>query len=221
MLVVSRRPGQSILIGRDIEVFVLEVDGMQVRVGINAPRSIRVLRRELLTQVEGLRSQRKGGGDPAEARALRHELKRLEQDLAAVEAEIDQVLPGLPNLPDPSAPDGETEEDAEVLREVGDRPELDFEPRDHLELGVALGVIDMESAARASGSRFAYLKGDLVRLELALVALALEKTGAQGFVPVVPPVLVREEPLFWTGFLLAAVSVVGYLLKARREVVEA
>jgi carbon storage regulator len=52
MLVVSRRPGQSILIGRDIEVFILEVDGMQVRVGINAPRSIRVLRRELLTQVE-------------------------------------------------------------------------------------------------------------------------------------------------------------------------
>jgi seryl-tRNA synthetase len=151
--------------------------------------------------VEGLRSRRKGGGDPAEARALRDELKRLEQDLAAVEAEIDQVLPGLPNLPDPSAPDGETEEDAEVLREVGDRPELAFEPRDHLELGVALGVIDMESAARASGSRFAYLKGDLVRLELALVQLALEKTGAEGFVPVVPPVLVREEPLFWTGFL--------------------
>jgi carbon storage regulator len=62
MLVVSRRPGQSILIGRDIEVFVLEVDGMQVRVGINAPRSIRVLRRELLTQVESENRRAVGAG---------------------------------------------------------------------------------------------------------------------------------------------------------------
>lgn len=64
MLVVSRRPGQSILIGRDIEVFVLEVDGMQVRVGINAPRSIRVLRRELLTQVESENRRAIGSGVP-------------------------------------------------------------------------------------------------------------------------------------------------------------
>ena len=64
-----------------------------------------------------------------------------------------------------------------------------------------LGVIDMESAARASGSRFAYLKGDLVLVELALVRLAFDRLGAHGFVPVSPPVLVREEPLFWTGFL--------------------
>src|SRR6185312_7594198 len=70
-----------------------------------------------------------------------------------------------------------------------------------LELGTALGVIDMESAAHASGSRFAYLKGDLVRVELALVQLAFDTLEPEGFVPVVPPVLVREEPLFWTGFL--------------------
>ena len=65
MLVVSRRPGQSVLIGRDIEVFVLEVDGMQVRVGINAPRSIRVLRRELLTQVESENRRAVGAGAAA------------------------------------------------------------------------------------------------------------------------------------------------------------
>jgi seryl-tRNA synthetase len=118
-----------------------------------------------------------------------------------VEEQIQSLLAALPNLPDPSAPDGDSEEDAEVLREVGTPPELGFEPRDHLELGTALGVIDMESAAKASGSRFAYLKGDLVRVELALVQLAFEKIGPHGFVPVVPPVLVREEPLFWTGFL--------------------
>jgi seryl-tRNA synthetase len=159
-------------------------------------------RRALLPQIEERRGQRKrGGGDQAQARALRDEIKRLEQELAAVDAQIDALLPSLPNLPDPAAPEGETEEDAEVLREVGERRPLDFEPRDHLELGTALGVIDIESAARASGSRFAYLKGDLVRMEFALVQLAFEILGQEGFEPVVPPVLVREEPLFWTGFL--------------------
>jgi seryl-tRNA synthetase len=132
---------------------------------------------------------------------LSAEIKSLERDLSGIEERIERTLPTLPNLPHSSVPDGETAEDAEILREVGERPELGFEPRDHLELGLSLGVIDMESAAKASGSRFAYLKGDLVRVELALVQLALDKIGAQGFVPVVPPVLVREEPLFWTGFL--------------------
>jgi len=173
-------------------------------------------RREILPQVEDRRARKKkvseqiarakreGGeaqGEMAESARLGEEIKALEHGLAAVDRQIEELLAGLPNLPDPSAPDGDSEEDAEVLRVVGEPPETGFEPRDHLELGSALGLIDMESAARASGSRFAYLKGDLVRLELALVQYALAKLGARGFEPVVPPVLVREEPLFWTGFL--------------------
>jgi seryl-tRNA synthetase len=93
------------------------------------------------------------------------------------------------------------EEDAVVLREVGEVPSFDFEPRDHLEIGTALDLIDMETAARLSGSRFAYLKGDLVLLELALVRFAIDKVREQGHEPVVPPVLVREEALVGTGFL--------------------
>jgi seryl-tRNA synthetase len=159
-------------------------------------------RRRLLPRIEEMRGRRKrGGGDPAQARALREEIKGLEQELASIDAGIERLLASLPNLPDPSAPDGTTEEDAEVVREVGTPPRFDFEPEDHLALGTELGVIDMESAAHASGSRFAYLKGDLVRVEFALVQLALEILEPEGFVPVVPPVLVREEPLFWTGFL--------------------
>jgi seryl-tRNA synthetase len=159
-------------------------------------------RRRLLPQIEELRGRRKrGGGDPEEARALREQIKSLEQELSSIDAQIERLLASLPNLPDPSVPEGDTEEDAEILREVGAIPEFGFEPRDHLDLGTALGVIDMESAARASGSRFAYLKGDLVRVEFALVRLALDTVEPEGFVPVVPPVLVREEPLFWTGFL--------------------
>ena len=94
-----------------------------------------------------------------------------------------------------------TEEDAVVIREVGALPQFDFEPRDHLEIGTALGLIDMEAGARLSGSRFAYLKGDLVMLELALVRFAIELARGEGHEPVVPPVLVREEALEATGFL--------------------
>ena len=112
-----------------------------------------------------------------------------------------RLAAALPNLPDPEAPDGMTEEDAVVLREVGERPQFDFEPRDHLEIGTELGLIDIEAAASASGSRFAYLQGDLVLVELALVRFAIELLRAEGHEPVVPPVLVREEALFGTGFL--------------------
>jgi seryl-tRNA synthetase len=85
-----------------------------------------------------------------------------------------------------------------VLREVGEIREL-TDARDHLEL--AAGLIDMEAGARVAGSRFAYLRGDLVLLELALVRWALDVLGGHGFEPVIPPVLVREEALFGTGFL--------------------
>ena len=78
---------------------------------------------------------------------------------------------------------------------------FDFEPRDHLDIGTELGLIDMEAGARVSGSRFAYIKGDLVMLELALVRFALDLVRGEGHEPVVPPVLVREEALVGTGFL--------------------
>ncbi len=103
----------------------------------------------------------------------------------------------LPNLPDPTAAPGPEDE---LVREVGGDPrEFGFEPRDHLELAGAM--IDMDRAAKLSGARFAYLKGDLVMLELALVRWALEKLRGHGFEPVIPPVLVRERALYGTGFL--------------------
>jgi seryl-tRNA synthetase len=173
-------------------------------------------RRELLPEVESAQAERKilskqigeakqAGGDAAEPMAAVQRLKeRIEsgrEELEQVEAELNRIVLSLPNLPDPDAPDGMTEDDAAVVREVGRPPEFDFEPRDHLEIGTELGLIDMESAARLSGSRFAYLKGDLVMLELALVRFAIELTRGEGHEPVVPPVLVREEALEGTGFL--------------------
>jgi seryl-tRNA synthetase len=173
-------------------------------------------RRELLPEIEGAQAERKTlskqigeakqrGEEAAEQMAAVQGLKeRIESgkaELETVEAELERVGAALPNLPDPDAPEGMDEEDAVVMREVGTRPSFDFEPRDHLQIGTELGLIDMESAARLSGSRFAYLKGDLVLLELALVRFTLDLVRGEGHEPVVPPVLVREEALHGTGFL--------------------
>lgn len=175
-------------------------------------------RRELLPEVENAQAERKTlskqigekkkAGEDAEAEGLMTTVQGLKdriesgkEELEQVEAKLDELALTLPNLPDPDAPEGMTEDDAVVIREVGERPNFDFEPRDHLEIGTELGLIEMEAAARLSGSRFAYLKGDLVLLELALVRFAIETVRAEGHEPVVPPVLVREEALEGTGFL--------------------
>jgi seryl-tRNA synthetase len=167
-------------------------------------------RRELLPELEGLRAEQneanariRSAEDPAvrerEIEAMRSvaaRVKELEQRLDEVELGLQEALAPLPNIPDPTAAPGPEDE---VVREVGAVAQLDFPARDHLEL--AGDMIDMDSAAKLSGSRFAYLKGDLVLVELALVRWALEKLRRQGFEPVVPPVLVRERALFGTGFL--------------------
>jgi seryl-tRNA synthetase len=130
---------------------------------------------------------------------LKAELKELEPQLGELDERRDGLLIALPNLPEPEAPDGETDEDNVTLREVGERPEFGFEAVDHLELGQRHGWIEIEAAATASGSRFAYLLGDLVMVELALVRFAMELIRGEGFEPTVPPVLVRERALFGTG----------------------
>ncbi|MEA2215936.1 MAG: seryl-tRNA synthetase, partial [Solirubrobacteraceae bacterium] len=129
-------------------------------------------------------------------RTVAARVKELEKELASVERELHGALATLPNLPDPSAAPGPEDEQ---VRDVGTVPQLGFEPRDHLEL--AGEMIDTERGARLSGSRFAYLKGPLVMLELALVRWVLEQLQGHGFEPVIPPVLVRERALYGTGFL--------------------
>ena len=149
---------------------------------------------------EAIAQAKRGGADASDAIAEQRELgareKQLAQQLAAVEEELNAALAPLPNLPDPTAAPGPEDE---LVRVVGEPPSFSFPVRDHLELAGAM--IDMDHAASLSGSRFAYLKGDLVMLELALVRWALEKLRGHGFEPVIPPVLVRERALYGTGFL--------------------
>jgi seryl-tRNA synthetase len=107
----------------------------------------------------------------------------------------------MPNLPDPTAADGMSEDDSVTISTHGQKPDFGFEPKDHLELvgPDGLGLIDIEAAAKVSGSRFHYLLGDLVRLELAMVQWGMAKLTGKAFLPVVPPVLVREPAMEGTG----------------------
>jgi seryl-tRNA synthetase len=166
-------------------------------------------RREILPELEGLRAEQNAanqaiaqakkageGADEAIARMrdVAGRAKALGDELAAVDAALTPALAALPNLPDETAAPEDT-----VVKEVGEPWVPSWPVRDHLEL--AGDGIDMERGARLSGSRFAYLKGSIARLELSLVSWTMDHLAGFGFVPVIPPVLVREEALYGTGFL--------------------
>jgi seryl-tRNA synthetase len=171
-------------------------------------------RRELTARVEQLRAEQ-NRASKAIGKAQADDRTKLIEEVSKVSAAIDQLEPELeeaehrladalarvPNFPDESAPDGFTEEDAVEVRRRGEPPQLGFEPRDHVALGELLGMLEVERAVRTSGSRFVYLLGHIVHVQFALVRHALDILTAKGFLPVIPPVLVREEAMFGTGFL--------------------
>jgi seryl-tRNA synthetase len=175
-------------------------------------------RRELIAGSEALKAQRNAANqqmsalaksDRAGFEAKREELKKLgdqvkqlEEQLTAIEAEIEERLLGVPNLPDSSVPDGQGEEDNPVVRVWGDKPSFDFEPKEHSEIGSALGIIDFGRAAKISGARFAVLWAQGARLERALIAFMLDlHTREHGYTEVYPPFLVNAEAMRGTGQL--------------------
>jgi seryl-tRNA synthetase len=167
------------------------------RAAITSAESLRAMQKARSDEFAAARSR---GEDDPELRASMQEMsaqvKALADQAAATEQQVQDLVSRLPNLPDPSAAAGP---DDEVVKVVGEPSVSGDGVRDHLEL--AGPMIDMDHAAQLSGSRFAYLKGDLVLVELALVRFALEKLRGHGFEPVIPPVLVRERALYGTGFL--------------------
>ena len=170
--------------------------------------------RRLRTEVEQTRAERtqaskaigeakRAGQDAsaaeADARALGERLSAQEGELRELEARRDDDLLILPNLAEDGAPDG-GEDDAVEVRSVGTIPTFDFPILDHVDIGTASGSIDLERGARTSGSRFVYLLGPMVRLQMALISFVVDLLEQQGFTPVIPPVLVREEAMYGTGF---------------------
>jgi seryl-tRNA synthetase len=169
--------------------------------------------RELTTQVDQLRAKRKATGKTiaklspeertgaiAQGKIDAERLEALEAEQAKVAQELERVLQFVPNLVHPDAPPGKGDDASRLVREVGEVPSFDFEPKDHLSLGELLGIIDVARAAKVSGSRFAFLRGKAALLQLAIVGMVMDRLTSEGFVPVIPPVLVREEAMYGTGF---------------------
>lgn len=170
-------------------------------------------RRDLIQDVDAARNEQKtaskaiGAASPADrptmiehASRLKERVGELEDELRSVQNRLESLLLTVPNLPDEAAPDG-GEDDAVVLRTFGAKPDFDFEPRDHVDLLEGADALDLPRAARTSGARFAYLKGEAVLLEFALVRYALDIAIAHGFTPMLVPILVRREAMEGTGFL--------------------
>lgn len=173
-------------------------------------------------EVETLRAKRnelsasmgKGKPDPAvleQAKKLKEDLQNLEKEYETLESEHTALLKKIPNIPTEDTPIGHTEEENVVVREWGKIPEFSFKPRDHAEIAAIHGWIDKERAANVAGSRFAYLMGDLVMLQFALIQFVMNtltseatlkkiiadlglKISAKPFTPILPPYMIRTEP---------------------------
>jgi seryl-tRNA synthetase len=139
----------------------------------------------------------------AEANEVASAIAAHETALGEFDRQRQEILALLPNLPHPQVPVGPTEASNRTLLEWGERRDPGFAPKDHIDLGLALGTIELDRAAKVSGARFYYLKGDLVLLELALMRYALDVLRDEGFTPVSTPALARERAFFGTGFLPA------------------
>ena len=170
-------------------------------------------RRAVRSEAERLRADQKQAGKEianlqgdarqeaiAKAGELAETYKTLLAEADGLDGAFQELWINVPNLAHPSAPDGTVEEDAVEIRRWGTPPESGAPVRDHQDLGEALGIIDIERAAKISGSRFTFLKGEAALLELGLVRFAMDRLTAEGFTPVIPPVLVREDAMFGTGF---------------------
>ena len=154
--------------------------------------------RALVPRVDELRARQKLKGKPTpeqleELNRVKDELRGAEQELAAAEADRDALLVQVPNPPDPSSPDGDSDDDAQELRRWGD-------PRPTGPEHTEVGRFEMERGARLSGSRFGYIAGDTALVAMALYRMALDRAAELGHTPLLPPVLVREEAMYGTGF---------------------
>jgi len=180
-------------------------------------RTLWAERRALHVSLESLQAKRNASNeemkriakaDPAalerlrgDLRGLSQEIKEQEKQLAAVEERLQAVNLTLPNVPDPSVPVGATEKDNVVVRTWGEAPRFPFTPRQHFEIGEKLGLLDFERAAKVSGSRFVFYRGDLARLERALAAFMIDVHTSRGYTEVLPPYLVNRAAMTVTGQL--------------------
>ena len=160
-------------------------------------------RRELLQQIEEIRARKnKLGKDQAtKGKKLKAELKKLEPELREIKTKYHEKMMLIPNPAAKDVPVGKDEAENKVLRQWGKKPKFEFKAKDHLELGESLGLIDVKRASKVSGSRFGYLTREAVLLEYGLVEYGMKLLIKEGFVPVVPPVIIKTEAMKGMGYM--------------------
>ncbi|MBI1754919.1 serine--tRNA ligase [Candidatus Azambacteria bacterium] len=160
--------------------------------------------RALTKEAEEMRAEQKKLGEAKkidEAKALKEKAEAKSEELKRTEKEREEALRRMPNLPLADVPRGKSAEENIVLREVGVKTEFDFKPKEYLEIGERLGIIDVKHAAKSSGTRFGALEEEAVLLEFALVRLAFDALVKEGFTPIIPPVLVGAKMMQGMGFV--------------------
>ena len=196
----------------NIEVLKSNISRRNIKIDLNQLISLNEERKSLRFDAEQKRSQQKELGkqiaiaDQSEkiellskATELSNEVKLLFEQVGKKDEEFLNLWVKIPNLISDTSPDGKSDKDNLEIKKVGNVKDMPS-PKDHLEIASKLNLIDVEKASEVSGSRFAYLFGDLVKIEFNLVSWALNKLSEKGFIPTVPPVLVRENALYGTGF---------------------
>jgi len=187
----------------------------QAKVDIERLLELDKKRREILQALEDMRAQKNIGSrkitaskDDKEKEQIILEMKeidknsdRLAETLKELDKEFNDLMFQIPNIPFDDVPVGKDERENVVLREVGKKPKFDFKPRGYLEIAERLDIIDVRRAAKVSGSRFGYLKNEAVLLEFALINLAFDNLLKENFIPVIPPVMIKEEMARGMGYI--------------------
>ena len=196
----------------NIEALKSNISRRNLKIDVNQLISLNDERKSLRFDAEQKRSEQKELGKQianadksdkeellSKATELSNEVKLLFEQVDKKDEEFLSLWVKIPNLISDTSPDGKSDQDNLEIKKVGNVKEIPS-PKDHLEIASKLNLIDVEKASEVSGSRFAYLFGDLVKIEFNLVSWALNKLSEKGFTPTVPPVLVRENALYGTGF---------------------
>ena len=160
-------------------------------------------RKEAMTKIETLRSEQNklGKADIEKAKELKNQIKELYPAFKDIDERLNVLLLQFPNMPFDEVPVGKDESANVLLRKVGEIPQFDFEPKDHIEIGEQLDIIDVERGGKVAGSRFGYLKGPAALMEFALVNFIMKRGVEAGFTPIVPPVFVKKEMMSAMGYI--------------------
>lgn len=201
------------LLRKNPEIFKDEIKKRGIKINIDNDLALDSERRNLIFKVDELRAQKNEaskkipGLSGTEKQKMIKEMKKVNEELRALEHKMNKTeqlffkrISTYPNISHPSVPIGKDENDNAVIYMVGEKPGFDFKPRNHIELGEKLGILDEERATKISGARFVFLKNMAVMLQFALVQYVLDLLVQKGFIPLIPPVLVKERAMYGTGF---------------------